>query len=167
MAIAIKIEDRGPVFFVQKRVTRDGEVFGLLKLRSMIVGAEKQGVRPTVEGDARITKVGSFIRPTRIDELPQLFNILSGKMSIVGPRPERVEHVRRYSEAIPEFVFREKVKAGLTGYAQIYGRYNTTAYAKIRGLYGHADDGQARLRGDDARKMRGLACKGDYHPEAV
>ena len=131
-AIAIKIEDGGPVFFVQRRVTRDGEVFGLLKLRSMIVGADKHGVNPTVEHDARITKVGQFIRPTRIDELPQLFNILSGKMSIVGPRPERVEHVRQYSEAIPEFVFREKVKAGLTGYAQIYGRYNTTAYDKIR-----------------------------------
>lgn len=131
-AIAIKIEDGGPVFFVQRRVTRDGEVFGLLKLRSMIVGADKHGVNPTVEHDARITKVGHFIRPTRIDELPQLFNILSGKMSIVGPRPERVEHVRQYSEAIPEFVFREKVKAGLTGYAQIYGRYNTTAYDKIR-----------------------------------
>ncbi len=131
-AIAIKIEDGGPVFFVQRRVTRDGEVFGLLKLRSMIVGADKHGVNPTVEHDARVTKVGHFIRPTRIDELPQLFNILSGKMSIVGPRPERVEHVRQYSEAIPEFVFREKVKAGLTGYAQIYGRYNTTAYDKIR-----------------------------------
>lgn len=131
-AVAIKIEDRGPVFFVQKRVTRDGEVFGLLKLRSMIVGADKNGVNPTVDHDARITKVGRIIRPTRIDELPQLFNILSGKMSIVGPRPERVEHVKKYSEAIPEFVFREKVKAGLTGYAQIYGRYNTTAYDKIR-----------------------------------
>jgi len=132
VAIAIKIEDHGPVFFVQKRVTRDGRIFGLLKLRSMVVGADKHGVNPTVDNDARITKVGRFIRPTRIDELPQLFNILSGKMSIVGPRPERVEHVRRYSEAIPEFVFREKVKAGLTGYAQIYGRYNTTAYDKIR-----------------------------------
>ncbi len=132
VAIAIKIEDHGPVFFVQKRVTRDGKVFGLLKLRSMVVGADKHGVNPTVDNDARITKVGHFIRPTRIDELPQLFNILSGKMSIVGPRPERVEHVKRYSEAIPEFVFREKVKAGLTGYAQIYGRYNTTAYDKIR-----------------------------------
>ena len=132
VAIAIKIEDHGPVFFVQRRVTRDGKVFGLLKLRSMVVGADKHGVNPTVDNDARITKVGRFIRPTRIDELPQLFNILSGKMSIVGPRPERVEHVRRYSEAIPEFVFREKVKAGLTGYAQIYGRYNTTAYDKIR-----------------------------------
>ena len=132
VAIAIKIEDHGPVFFVQRRVTRDGKVFGLLKLRSMVVGADKHGVNPTVDNDARITKVGRFIRPTRIDELPQLFNILSGKMSIVGPRPERVEHVRKYSEAIPEFVFREKVKAGLTGYAQIYGRYNTTAYDKIR-----------------------------------
>lgn len=132
VAIAIKIEDHGPVFFVQKRVTRDGKVFGLLKLRSMVVGADKHGVNPTVDNDARITKVGRFIRPTRIDELPQLFNILSGKMSIVGPRPERVEHVKKYSEAIPEFVFREKVKAGLTGYAQIYGRYNTTAYDKIR-----------------------------------
>ena len=132
VAICIKIEDHGPVFFVQKRVTRDGKVFGLLKLRSMVVGADKHGVNPTVDNDARITKVGRFIRPTRIDELPQLFNILSGKMSIVGPRPERVEHVKRYSEAIPEFVFREKVKAGLTGYAQVYGRYKTTSYNKLK-----------------------------------
>ena len=88
--------------------------------------------KPAEEDDPRITKVGRRIRRNRIDELPQLLNILKGEMSIVGPRPERVEHVAKYSEAIPEFVFREKVKAGLTGYAQIYGKYNTTAYDKLR-----------------------------------
>ena len=105
----------------------------ILKFRSMIVDADKDGVvRPTTDNDDRITRVGRFIRPTRLDELPQLFNILKGDMSIVGPRPERTEHVIKYMEEIPEFVYRLKVPAGLTGYAQIYGRYNTTAYDKLR-----------------------------------
>jgi lipopolysaccharide/colanic/teichoic acid biosynthesis glycosyltransferase len=98
----------------------------------MIVDAEKDGVRPCVNNDPRITPVGKFIRKTRIDELPQLFNILKGEMSIVGPRPERIEHVKAYSEKIPEFRFRLKVKAGLTGYAQIAGKYNTTPYDKLK-----------------------------------
>lgn len=94
----------------------------------MIVDAEKDGrPRPAGEKDDRITKVGNVIRALRIDELPQLINILCGTMSIVGPRPERVEHVEKYTEEIPEFTFRSKVKGGLTGYAQVYGKYNTTA----------------------------------------
>lgn len=134
-AIAIKLDDGGPVFFRQERVTRDGKKFNVLKFRSMIVNADKiqeDTLTPTVDGDPRITRVGKFIRATRIDELPQLINILSGDMSIVGPRPERTEHVEKYSEEIPEFVYREKVKGGLTGYAQIYGKYNTSAYDKLR-----------------------------------
>ena len=133
VAIAIKIEDGGPVFYTQKRVSLDGKVFDILKFRSMIVDAEKEGHSiPATEHDPRITKVGAFTRATRIDELPQLLNILKGDMSIVGPRPERVEHMEKYSKDIPEFDFRLKVKGGLTGYAQIYGKYNTSPYDKLR-----------------------------------
>lgn len=133
VALAIKIEDGGPVFFKQTRVTKDNRTFEIIKFRSMIVDAEKNGISvPAVDKDPRITKVGSFIRATRIDELPQIFNILKGDMCWVGPRPERVEHVEKYSAEIPEFNIRHKVKGGLTGYAQIYGKYNTTAYDKLR-----------------------------------
>ena len=133
VAIAIKMEDGGPVFFKQKRATIDGKTFEILKFRSMIVDAEKFGeVIPATDKDPRITKVGNIIRATRIDELPQILNILKGEMSIVGPRPERVEHVEKYSKDIPEFSYRLKVKGGLTGYAQIYGKYNTSAYDKLR-----------------------------------
>lgn len=128
----IKIEDRGPVFFKQKRCTKDGRVFEILKFRSMIVDAEKAGVTPCMGNDPRITKVGKIIRATRIDELPQLINILKGDMSFVGPRPERVEHVEEYCRELPEFEYRMRVKGGLTGYAQIYGKYNTSAYDKLR-----------------------------------
>ena len=133
VAIAIKMEDGGPVFFTQKRATIDGKTFDILKFRSMIVDAEKFGeVIPATDRDPRITKVGNIIRATRIDELPQIINILKGEMSIVGPRPERVEHVEKYSKEVPEFSYRLKVKGGLTGYAQIYGKYNTSAYDKLR-----------------------------------
>ncbi|MBE6975829.1 MAG: sugar transferase [Ruminococcaceae bacterium] len=132
-AIAIKIEDGGPVFYKQERVTIHGKVFQILKFRSMIVDAEKDGKsHPATDRDPRITRVGSFIRATRIDELPQILNILKGDMSIVGPRPERVEHMQEYGKDIPEFAFRLKVKGGLTGYAQIYGKYNTSPYDKLR-----------------------------------
>jgi len=129
VALAIKLEDHGPVFYKQARVTKDGKVFDILKFRSMVEDAEQ---RPATDDDDRITKVGHVIRATRIDELPQIFNIIKGDMSIVGPRPERTEHVEKYTAAIPEFEFRSKVKGGLTGYAQIYGKYNTSAYDKIK-----------------------------------
>jgi exopolysaccharide biosynthesis polyprenyl glycosylphosphotransferase len=132
IAIAIKLEDHGPIFYRQKRVTRGGKEFDILKFRSMIVDAEAKGVIPATDHDPRITKVGRFIRACRADELPQLINILKGEMSIVGPRPERVEHVEKYKKLVPEFVYREKVKGGLTGYAQIYGKYNTTALDKLK-----------------------------------
>lgn len=132
-ALAIKIEDGGPVFYKQKRVTINGKVFEILKFRSMIVDAEKDGnIRPAVDRDPRITRVGNVIRAIRVDELPQILNILKGDMSIVGPRPERVENVQEYTKDFPEFAFRLKVKGGLTGYAQIYGKYNTSAYDKLR-----------------------------------
>ncbi len=129
VALCIKLEDHGPVFYKQARVTKDGKVFDILKFRSMVEDAEQ---RPATDDDDRITKVGHVIRATRVDELPQLFNIIKGDMSIVGPRPERTEHVEKYTAVIPEFEFRSKVKGGLTGYAQIYGKYNTSAYDKIK-----------------------------------
>lgn len=133
VSICIKIEDRGPIFYKQARVTENGRVFDILKFRSMIDNAEKDGKSiPATDHDPRITKVGGAIRAMRIDELPQLLNILKGDMSIVGPRPERVEHVEKYSEEIPEFELRTKVKGGLTGYAQVFGKYNTSAYDKLK-----------------------------------
>lgn len=132
-ALGIFLEDRGPVFFRQKRCTLHGREFDILKFRSMVVDAEKFGeVIPCKSGDPRITKVGRLIRATRLDELPQLFNILRGDMSIVGPRPERVEHVKKYSEEVAEFSARLQVRGGLTGYAQVFGKYNTTAEDKLK-----------------------------------
>ena len=132
-ALAIKLYDGGPVFFRQARVTNGGRVFMITKFRSMIVDAEKEGHSvPATERDPRSTPVGRVIRATRLDELPQLFDIFRGDMSVVGPRPERVEHVEKYTKEIPEFGYRLKVKGGLTGYAQIYGKYNTSAYDKLK-----------------------------------
>ena len=132
-AIAIKVEDHGPVFYRQVRLTKNGREFKILKFRSMTVNAEKDGIaRLAGKNDSRITKVGRFIRACRIDELPQLFNILMGDMSIVGPRPERPEIAKQYEETLPEFSLRLQVKAGLTGLAQVYGRYNTEPYYKLQ-----------------------------------
>lgn len=132
-AIAIKAYDGGPVFYSQTRLTKGGREFGVLKFRSMKVNAEKDGVArlSSGENDPRITPVGHVIRKCRIDELPQLLNILKGDMSIVGPRPERPQIAEEYEKAMPEFYLRLQVKAGLTGYAQVYGKYNTTPYDKL------------------------------------
>ena len=131
IAIAIKAYDGGPVFFIQNRLTRNGEVFRIYKFRSMRVqGAdEKQSI--TKKNDDRITPVGHIIRKLHLDELPQIFNIIKGDMSFVGPRPEWTATTDLYSQHLPEFLFRLKVKAGLTGYAQVYGKYNTTPYDKL------------------------------------
>ncbi|MCD8038338.1 MAG: sugar transferase [Lachnospiraceae bacterium] len=132
-AIAIKLYDGGPVLYSQVRCTRDMREFKILKFRSMRTDAEKDGVaRLASKHDSRITPIGRFIRKVRIDELPQLFNILKGDMSFIGPRPERPEIIRQYQEEMPEFTFRTKVKAGLAGYAQVYGKYNTTPYDKLK-----------------------------------
>lgn len=133
-AIAIKATDGGPVFYKQCRLTRDGKKFDVLKFRSMRVDAEKDGVARLSTGskDHRITPVGHFIRKVRIDELPQLINILKGDMSVVGPRPERPEIAEQYMKELPEFALRLQAKAGLTGYAQVYGKYNTTPYDKLQ-----------------------------------
>lgn len=132
-AIAIKAYDGGPVLYKQIRCTMGRREFYILKFRSMKVDAEKDGVaRLASKNDSRITPIGRFIRATRIDELPQLFNILRGEMSFIGPRPERPEIIDQYLEEMPEFAFRMKVKAGLAGYAQVYGKYNTTPYDKLK-----------------------------------
>lgn len=134
VAIAIKKTDGGPVFYKQKRLTKDGKIYDVLKFRSMRVDAEKDGVArlSTGENDDRITPIGRFIRKVRLDELPQVFNILAGSMSLVGPRPERPEIAAQYEAEMPEFRLRLQAKAGLTGYAQVYGKYNTTPYDKLQ-----------------------------------
>lgn len=131
-AIAIRCCDGGPVFYRQCRLTENGRTFDILKFRSMRVDAEKDGVaRLAAENDDRVTPVGKILRKYRLDELPQFLNILKGEMSVVGPRPERPEIAAQYEELIPEFRLRLQVKAGLTGYAQVYGKYNTNPYDKL------------------------------------
>lgn len=133
VALAIKMSDGGNILYKQERVTIDNRHFKIYKFRSMIMNAEKEGeVLLMSKGDFRVTKIGSLIRKFRIDELPQLFNILKGDMTLVGPRPERPELIKKYCEIIPEFKYRTKVKAGLTGYAQIMGKYNTNIYDKLK-----------------------------------
>lgn len=132
-ALTVKLYDHGPVLYKQVRCTTGGKEFKILKFRSMRVDAEKDGVaRLASQNDSRITPVGKFIRKVRLDELPQLFNILKGEMSFIGPRPERPEIIKQYMEDMPEFAFRMKMKAGLAGYAQVYGKYNTTPYDKLK-----------------------------------
>ncbi len=132
-ALAIKLSDGGPVFYRQIRCTKNADEFEILKFRSMVVDAEKTGKAVmATENDPRITRVGRVIRKLRIDELPQLINVLKGDMSFVGPRPERPEFIRKYSEEMPEFSYRMKIRAGITGYAQLYGKYNTTPYDKLK-----------------------------------
>lgn len=133
VAVCIKLTDNGSVFFKQTRLTKDNKVFNIYKFRTMIEDAEKDGVaRLALKEDSRILPIGHFLRRTRLDELPQLINILKGDMTFVGPRPERPELAEDILKEIPEFLYRTKVKAGLTGYAQIYGKYNTTAYDKLK-----------------------------------
>ena len=133
IAFLIKATDRGPVFYKQIRLTRNGKEFEIYKFRTMIQDAEKDGhARLASEHDDRILPVGRFLRATRLDELPQLINVLKGEMSMVGPRPERPELAAEIEKELPEFPYRLKVKAGPTGYAQIYGKYNTTAYDKLK-----------------------------------
>ena len=132
IAAFVKAYDHGPVFYRQKRLTKDGAEFEILKFRSMVVNSEKYGARLAKKNDSRITPIGRVIRRLHFDELPQLFNILKGDMAFVGPRPERREITDEYAKSIPEFSYRLKVKAGLTGYAQVYGQYNTVPYDKLK-----------------------------------
>ena len=131
-ALAIYIEDGHNPFYKQERLTRKGRPYHVLKLRTMVVNAEElSGPVLAEEDDPRITKVGKFLRKVRLDELPQIINILKGDMSIVGPRPERDFFYDKICSVIPEFRHRLSVKAGLTGMAQVYGRYSTDPYEKL------------------------------------
>ena len=132
IALCIKMQDGGTVIYKQKRLTKDGKEFDIYKFRSMRMDSEQSGARLAQKGDRRVTPIGTIIRNLHFDELPQLFNILKGDMSLVGPRPERPEIAREYQNQVPEFEFRLKVKAGLTGYAQVYGKYNTTPEDKLK-----------------------------------
>ena len=131
IAIAIKAYDHGPVFYRQVRLTRGGKQFMINKFRSMRIDAEAHGAQLAKKDDDRITPVGKVLRKLHLDELPQLFNVFVGDMSMVGPRPERPEIFEKYEESVPDFDFRLKVKAGLPGYAQVYGKYNTTPIYKL------------------------------------
>lgn len=132
IALAIKLYDGGPVLYKQPRLTIDGKIFNIYKFRSMRMDSEDSGAQLAKKNDDRITPVGKVLRTIHFDEFPQLINIIKGDMSLVGPRPERPEIAEQYKELIPEFDFRLKVKAGLTGYAQVYGKYNTTPYDKLK-----------------------------------
>ena len=132
VAIAIKLDGPGPVFFSQRRVGEQEKEFFIYKFRTMCLDAEKQsGPTLATSNDPRITRVGRFIRATRMDELPQLINVLIGNMSIVGPRPERAFFVEKLKKELPEYIHRSGVKPGITGMAQVYGKYNTTPYNKL------------------------------------
>lgn len=130
--ILIKLEDKGPIIYKQERVGKHGKLFNVYKLRSMRVDAEKYGAQWAQENDPRILKVGNFIRKTRIDEIPQLFNILKGDMSIIGPRPERPMFTMQFNYEIDGFINRLLVKPGLTGWAQVNGGYEMTPEEKLR-----------------------------------
>ena len=133
IGLLIWLEDRGPVFYSQYRVGKDGKIFKAIKFRSMIKDAEKQtGAVWAKEDDPRITKIGRILRATAMDELPQLLSILKGDMSFVGPRPERPELVTQFNGGIPNYNFRHVVKPGLTGIAQIYGKYDTPPQHKLK-----------------------------------
>ncbi|MBE5795482.1 MAG: sugar transferase [Clostridiales bacterium] len=126
-AIAIKLGDNGPVFFRQQRATINGNIFSIVKFRTMSVAASSVAEQHSAtKDDDRVTRVGRFLRASRIDELPQLWNVLKGDMSIVGPRPEMLENVNKYTAEVPEFRYRQQMKAGMTGLAQIEGKYNTS-----------------------------------------
>lgn len=132
IALCIKAYDGGPVFFTQERLTKDGKVFQLIKFRSMRVQQDVQQYTMTRKNDDRVTPVGKVLRSIHFDELPQIYNILRGDMSFVGPRPECPKLAEEYQKIVPQFDYRLKVKAGLTGFAQVYGKYNTTPYDKLK-----------------------------------
>lgn len=130
IALAVKLTSRGPVLFKQERVSFDGSRFRIVKFRTMYIDAEASGPGWTKPGDDRVTPVGRFLRSTSLDELPQLFNVLRGDMSIVGPRPERPVYINEFRQRIPRYMLRHKVPAGITGWAQVHGWRGDTSIDK-------------------------------------
>ncbi|MCL4123534.1 UNVERIFIED_CONTAM: hypothetical protein GTU68_043977 [Idotea baltica] len=130
VAIGVRFTSRGPIFFSQERVSYDGNPFKIYKFRSMTTDAEKDGPAWTTPGDSRVTKIGKFLRSTSLDELPQLFNVLKGDMSMVGPRPERPVYIEQFKERVPHYMLRHKVPAGITGWAQVHGWRGDTSIDK-------------------------------------
>lgn len=134
--LLIKLDTKGSVLYIQDRLGEEGKLFKMYKLRSMHCDAEKCGAQWAEKNDSRVTKVGRFIRKTRIDEIPQLFNVIKGDMSIIGPRPERPIFTKKFNEEIPGFVNRLQVKPGITGWAQVNGGYDITPEQKLeRDMY--------------------------------
>lgn len=132
IAIVVKLQDGGPIIYRQRRVTKDGKLFWIYKFRSMRINSEKHGAVLATEHDSRCTRFGRRLRDTHLDELPQLINVIKGDMSLVGPRPERPELIRLIRKEVPGFDRRLQVKAGLTGYAQVYGDYEIESDEKLR-----------------------------------
>ena len=130
IALAIRLDSPGPVFFRQARVTQYGRIFRIYKFRTMVDNASKLGAAVTVDNDSRITKVGAFLRKYRMDEFPQLFNVLKGDMSLVGPRPERPQYVEKFREEIPRYMIKHQVRPGMTGWAQVNGYRGDTSIRK-------------------------------------
>jgi len=130
LAVLVRVKLGSPILFHQERPGKDEKIFTLCKFRTMTDERDEKG--ELLPDSVRLTKFGEFLRATSLDELPELFNILKGEMSFIGPRPERPEIIDQYMEEMPEFAFRMKVKAGLAGYAQVYGKYNTTPYDKLK-----------------------------------
>jgi len=163
-AIAIRLDSGGPIFYCQERVCENGRVFTLCKFRSMRVDAESGTPVWAVSKDARVTRVGRFIRLARLDELPQLWNVFRGDMSIVGPRPERPHFVEQFKHRIPSYMLRHKVKAGLTGWAQVNGwRGNTPLEKRIEYDLYYIENWSVRL---DLKIMWLTLVKGFFHKHA-
>ena len=132
--LAIKLDSSGPIFFKQRRISQDGQIFKVIKFRSMIEEAEKNGAQWADHQDHRITKVGNFLRKTRLDELPQMWNVFIGQMSFIGPRPERIEFVQQLEKEVPYYQIRHIVKPGLTGWAQVNFHYGASVQDSIEKL---------------------------------
>ncbi|MEH7475661.1 sugar transferase [Priestia megaterium] len=157
----IKLESKGPAFYTQERVGKNGKLFNVIKLRSMYIDAEAKGAQWASKNDPRITKIGNFIRKTRIDEIPQLINVLKGDMSIIGPRPERPIFTEQFEKEIPGFIHRLAIKPGLTGWAQVNGGYDITPKQKLNYDLFYINNLSLRIDSKILLKTIGVVFTGD------